>query len=71
MLYLADEIFLAGTAAEVSPIRSVDHIVVGDGKRGPITTQIQRDFFDYIEGKVEDRHSWMTRVHKKERVQSS
>jgi branched-chain amino acid aminotransferase len=71
MLYLADEIFLAGTAAEVSPIRSVDHIVVGDGKRGPITTQIQQDFFDYIEGKVEDRHSWMTPVYKEQRVQSS
>jgi branched-chain amino acid aminotransferase len=71
MLYLADEIFLAGTAAEVSPIRSVDHIAVGDGKRGPITTQIQQDFFDYIEGKVEDRHSWMTPVYKKERVQNS
>jgi branched-chain amino acid aminotransferase len=71
MLYLADEIFLAGTAAEVTPIRSVDHIAVGDGKRGPITTQIQRDFFDYIEGKVDDRHSWMTPVYKEERVQSS
>lgn len=71
MLYLADEIFLTGTAAEVTPIRSVDHITVGDGKRGPITTQLQQDFFDYIEGKVDDRHLWMTQVYKEERVQSS
>ena len=71
MLYLADEIFLTGTAAEVTPIRSVDHIMIGEGKRGPITTQIQQDFFDYVEGKVDDRHAWMTLVYEEERVQSS
>ena len=63
MLYLADEIFLTGTAAEVTPIRSVDRIPVGPGERGPITTQIQQDFFDYVKGKVDDRHSWMTLVY--------
>ena len=70
MLYLADEIFLTGTAAEVTPIRSVDHIPVGQGKRGPITTQIQQDFFDYVEGKVGDRHSWMTLVYEEESVRA-
>ncbi|MDA2937468.1 branched-chain amino acid transaminase [Acidobacteria bacterium AH-259-A15] len=71
MLYLADEIFLTGTAAEVTPIRSVDSLIVGEGKRGPITKQIQQDFFDYVEGNVEDRHGWMTPVYKEERVRSS
>ncbi len=70
MLYLADEIFLTGTAAEITPIRSVDHIPVGQGKRGPITTRIQQDFFDYVEGKVDDRHSWMTLVYEEESVRA-
>jgi branched-chain amino acid aminotransferase len=65
MLYIADEIFLTGTAAEITPIRSVDRITVGDGKPGPITLEIQRDFFDYVEGRVEDRHGWMTPVYAK------
>jgi branched-chain amino acid aminotransferase len=68
MLYLADEIFLTGTAAEVTPIRSVDHIQVGQGKRGPITARIQQDFFDYVEGKVDDRHDWMTLVYSQEHI---
>lgn len=62
MLYLADEVFLTGTAAEVSPVRSIDRIQIGEGKRGPVTTRIQRAFFDYVEGRVEDRHGWMTPV---------
>jgi branched-chain amino acid aminotransferase len=66
MLYIADEVFLTGTAAEITPIRSVDHITVGDGKPGPITLEIQGDFFDYVEGRVEDRHGWMTPVYKEE-----
>ena len=64
MLYIADEVFLTGTAAEITPIRSVDHITVGDGKPGPITLEIQGDFFDYVEGRVDDRHGWMTPVYK-------
>lgn len=71
MLYSADEVFLTGTAAEVTPIRSVDHIPIGQGKRGRVTTQIQQDFFDYIGGKVEDRHHWMTQVYEKEHVESA
>ncbi len=62
MLYLADEIFMTGTAAEVSPVRSVDRIPVGNGGRGPITEQLQTAFFDTVEGRTEDIHSWRTVV---------
>jgi branched-chain amino acid aminotransferase len=62
MLYIADEIFFSGTAAEVTPVRSVDKIPVGEGRRGPITAKIQRAFFDIVEGKVPDRHGWLTPV---------
>jgi len=58
-LYLADEVFFTGTAAEVTPIRSVDRIQVGSGVRGPITTAIQRRFFEVISGKAEDRYGWL------------
>ena len=60
MLYLADELFFSGTAAEISPIRSVDQITVGCGKRGPITEVIQSAFFDVINGETEDRFNWLT-----------
>ncbi|RKZ09183.1 branched chain amino acid aminotransferase [bacterium] len=60
MLYIADELFFSGTAAEITPIRSVDKIVVGEGKRGPITTRLQELFFKYINMEVEDKHHWMT-----------
>ncbi len=63
ILYLADEIFMTGTAAEITPIRSVDQIVVGAGKRGLITEQLQKEFFDYIEGRKEDRFGWLTAVY--------
>jgi branched-chain amino acid aminotransferase len=62
MLYIADELFFAGTAVEVTPIRSVDKIQVGDGRRGPVTTAIQKAFFDYVKGHVPDRHGWLTPV---------
>ncbi len=67
-LYIADEVFLTGTAAEVTPVRSVDGIAVGPGRRGPITSRIQEDFFDYVQGKVEDRHGWMTSVYREAHV---
>jgi len=67
-LYIADEVFLTGTAAEVTPVRSVDGIAVGPGRRGPVTSRIQEDFFDYVGGKVEDRHGWMTSVYREARV---
>ena len=62
MLYIADEVFFCGTAAEVTPIRSVDKVSIGIGKRGPITAALQQAFFDYINGAVPDRHGWLTYV---------
>jgi branched-chain amino acid aminotransferase len=62
MLYIADEVFFSGTAAEITPIRSVDRIVVGKGSRGPVTEKLQRAFFDVIEGRAEDHFGWLTPV---------
>jgi len=62
MLYLADEVFFCGTAAEVTPVRSVDKITVGCGRRGPITEKIQKAFFEIVRGETADRHGWLTRV---------
>ena len=62
MLYLADEIFFSGTAVEISPIRSVDKITIGQGGRGPITMKIQNAFYSILSGKVPDRHGWLTLV---------
>jgi branched-chain amino acid aminotransferase len=61
MLYIADELFFTGTAAEVTPIRSVDHHVIGEGSRGPITKQIQDAYFDVIH-RGDDPHGWLTSV---------
>jgi len=61
-LYIADELFFTGTAAEVTPIASVDRIPVGDGKRGPITKHIQDALFGILSGEVDDRHGWLTYV---------
>lgn len=62
MLYVADEIFFTGTAAEVSPVRSVDRIQIGAGKRGPITEALQTEFFAITSGEKPDRHGWLTPV---------
>ena len=62
MLYIADEVFFVGTAAEVTPLRTIDRIPVGDGRRGPITERIQQEFFAIVEGKKADRHGWFTPV---------
>jgi branched-chain amino acid aminotransferase len=59
-LYLADEIFLTGTAAEVTPIREIDHREIGDGKRGPITEKLQAAFFDIVTGANPDYNHWRT-----------
>lgn len=61
-LYVADEVFFSGTAAEITPVTRIDNIVVGDGLRGPVTEQVQSAFFEIIEGKAEDRHGWFTPV---------
>ena len=66
-LYLADEAFVVGTAAEVTPIRSVDKIQIGNGRRGQITEALQRAFFDVINGVVPDSHGWLTYVYAEER----
>ena len=58
-LYLADEIFMTGTAAEIVPVRSVDRIEVGEGKRGAITKQIQQSFFGLFDGSTEDKWGWL------------
>jgi len=63
MLYIADEVFFAGTAVEVTPVRSVDKITIGTGRRGPITEIIQRAFFDVIRGDADDTHRWLTFVY--------
>ena len=63
MLYLADELFFTGTAAEVTPIRSVDRMPVGAGSRGPITEAIQKRFFDIVAGRYPDNHGWLDFVY--------
>jgi len=62
MLYLADEAFFSGTAAEVTPIRSVDKISLGKGVTGPITKAIQKEFYAIVKGEKADRHQWLTPV---------
>ena len=62
MLYTADEAFFTGTAAEVTPIRSVDRITVGAGKAGPVTRALQQKFLDIVHGRVPDAHGWLTYV---------
>ncbi len=68
MLYLADEVFFTGTAAEVTPIRSVDKITVGTGEIGPITKAIQKEFFEIVRGEKPDRFHWLTAVPVKQTV---
>jgi branched-chain amino acid aminotransferase len=59
MLYIADEVFFTGTAAEITPVATVDHVKVGEGSRGPITGKLQEEFFGIISGETEDRHNWL------------
>ncbi len=63
MLYLADEIFFTGTAAEIVPIRSIDGMTIGLGKRGPITEALQADFFGIVRGEQEDRYGWLEYIN--------
>jgi branched-chain amino acid aminotransferase len=62
LLYLADEAFFTGTAVEITPIRSVDRLAVGDGKRGPVTETLQNAFFGLFSGKTPDRWGWLDYV---------
>ena len=58
-LYLADELFLTGTAAEITPIASIDDMPVGPGHRGPVTERLQKAFFGLFDGSTKDRHGWL------------
>jgi branched-chain amino acid aminotransferase len=62
MLYISDEVFMTGTAAEITPVRSVDKITIGKGARGPVTEALQKAFFDVIECRVPDEFGWLTPV---------
>ena len=60
LLYIADEVFFSGTAAEITPIRSIDGIGIGSGRRGPVTERLQAEFFGITSGQIPDRHGWPT-----------
>jgi branched-chain amino acid aminotransferase len=62
MLYIADEVFFTGTAAEVTPIRSVDKISVGEGATGPVTKAVQKEFYAIVRGQKPDRFNWLTPI---------
>jgi len=66
LLYISDEVFFTGTAAEVTPIRSIDKIKIGEGKRGPVTAALQSAFFAVVNGEVPDTHGWLTYVYAEE-----
>ena len=70
MLYIADEVFFVGTAVEVTPIKSVDRVKIGPGRRGPITEAIQQRFFQIVKGQVPDTHGWLQPVHTAEAATS-
>jgi branched-chain amino acid aminotransferase len=71
MLYISDEAFFTGTAAEITPIRSVDKIQIGKGQRGPVAEALQVAFFDMINGETPDRHGWLTYVYPGEPLQAA
>jgi len=68
MLYIADEVFFSGTAAEITPIRSIDRIQVGKGRRGPVAEALQKEFFAIVNGTKPDRHGWLSPVHAQQPV---
>jgi branched-chain amino acid aminotransferase len=61
-LYIADEVFFTGSAAEITPIRSIDKVNIGNGKRGPVTQKLQERFFQVVRGETEDKYKWLTFV---------
>jgi len=65
-LYMADEVFFVGTAVEVTPIRSVDRITIGRGRRGPLTEAIQQRFFQIVRGEGPDTYGWLQPVQSRE-----
>jgi branched-chain amino acid aminotransferase len=63
LLYLSDEVFMTGTAAEITPVRSVDRRPIGNGSRGPITAALQEKFFGLFDGRTPDRWGWLDHVN--------
>jgi len=61
-LYIADEVFFTGSAAEVTPISSIDKVVIGSGRRGPVTEKLQETFFKMVSGELEDKFGWLTYI---------
>jgi branched-chain amino acid aminotransferase len=61
-LYVADEVFLTGTAAEVTPVREIDHRNVGPGRRGPVAEVLQKAFFDIVAGRDPKYERWLTAI---------
>jgi branched-chain amino acid aminotransferase len=70
MLYIADEVFFVGTAVEVTPIKSVDRITIGRGRRGPVTEAVQQQFFRVVKGEAPDTHGWLLPVAAREAAAS-
>jgi branched-chain amino acid aminotransferase len=70
MLYLADEVFFVGTAVEVTPIKSVDKMKIGRGRRGPITEAIQQRFFQIVKGEAPDHYGWLQPVEQPQPARS-
>ena len=68
-LYIADEVFLTGTAAEITPITTIDRLPVGNAKVGPVTRRLQEAFFDVIEGRTRDTHGWLFPINARAKVQ--
>ena len=68
MLYIADEVFFCGTASEITPIRSIDKILINNGETGPVTLALQHEFFGITGGSLPDRHGWFTKVAIKNHV---
>jgi branched-chain amino acid aminotransferase len=62
LLYICDELFLTGTAAEITPVRSVDRLPVGSGRPGPVTRTLQKAFFNIARGLAPDHHGWLELV---------
>jgi branched-chain amino acid aminotransferase len=71
MLYIADEVFFCGTASEITPISSIDKILVNKGVTGPVTLALQREFFGIVNGTLKDRHNWFTKVPVKNHINQS
>jgi branched-chain amino acid aminotransferase len=61
-LYVADEVFFTGSAAEITPIKSIDKVIIGNGKRGPITKLLQERYFQIVMGETEDKYGWLNYV---------